>query len=658
MPTSVDVWEDVAPSSSRMLLPAHRDILEINSKIDRDIVDDRGYYSLTKDQITKLVQLEVVAPATMRAESWLALPIWRPDTKKHGEVIRLFGGDAKFKYVWPTGLRLAFDVHPECWDLLDDTNIPVMFTEGIKKADAILSAARREGTPLVVVAVNGCDGWKAKVAGSSIASPDFLDIPWEDRRVYVNSDSDYRTNNRVSSGWNGCATYVSSKTGEHRTFLVVTPPHGTEKQGADDFLVRGRTLGDLLEVAQSPERAILDDSGQRPPLKIKNGRQLIVEAGDKIPHLLTPIIPDRSIVLVAGHSGTFKTWNLLGLALDSSFGLPWFGHPDLKVEEGSLTSLYVNKEMAGLILGQRLKTLARNERYTVLADYDETIQNRLLFSHEPDLDMNREDQRDRLEDAIISTGSRVVILDSLSMSWHGDENSASEVGDFYSALRGIIERTGCTFILLHHLLKPPGGKPLKQDNISQFSIRGSGQLYQQADACLLMCLYSTGSSLQADDEKLVAVHHIKARTSVELPSWVIKFETHDGPFTSLTYLCKLSEAKARDYAESGGDVSKLKAWILEECLAMPAMLPGPGNPGFRFKHLATLLQQAWNIPDKQAPSDSTLRRQFEEMVKSGRLVLLEESKRHGNLYRLAEDSEPDPGEKIESEEPLAPTIPT
>lgn len=651
MLVTVDVWEEVAPLTTRTLDPEHRRILQEESGIDPDIIDERGYYSLTKHQVTDLVHREIIVPAAMRAESWIGIPIWRPDGHKHGEIIRQFGGDSKFKYIWPTGLRLCLDVHPDNLKHLLNPLIPVMITEGIKKADAILSAARRAGTELVVLAANGCDGWKTKVEGSSIASPDFLDIAWEDRRVYVNSDSDYRTNNRVSSGWNGCASYVSSKTGEHRTFLVVTPPLGVQKQGADDFLAAGHSLNDLLEYAASPERALLDESGQRPPLRLKNGRQLITEAGDEIPHLLAPLIPDKSITLVAGHSGTFKTWNMLKLALDGAFGLPWLGHPQLQMSEGAFTTLYVNKEMAGTILGQRLKTLARSERYAAIPDYEQTLQDRLLFSHEPDLDMNREEQRDRLEDAILVSGSKLVVLDSLSMSWHGDENSASEVGEFYSALRGIIERTGCSFCLLHHLLKPPGGRAQKNDTVSPFAVRGSGQLYQQADACVMMYLYTSSGNMQAEDEKLVAMHHMKARTSVEMPSWVTKFATNDGLFTSIDYLCKLTEAKAQAYAESGGDVSKLQEWILEECLAMPAMLPGRGSPGFRSKQLYLMLQQAWSIPDKSPPSEATLYRQIQKLVTDGKILVVEKNRHHGDLYKLTDEAAlglPDPSDSVET----------
>jgi hypothetical protein len=51
---------------------------------------------------------------------WMAIPIFRPDGKKHGEIIRVEGVTANRKYMWPTGERTAIDIHPESFDLIED----------------------------------------------------------------------------------------------------------------------------------------------------------------------------------------------------------------------------------------------------------------------------------------------------------------------------------------------------------------------------------------------------------------------------------------------------------------------------------------------------------------------------------------------------------
>ena len=91
-------------------------------------------------------------------------------------------------------------------------------------------------------------------------------------------------------------------------------------------------------------------------------------------------------MLMAGHSGTFKTWAMLSLALDGAFGLPWLDHPKFGTPHGPFTTLYINKEMSGIILGQRLKLLARNQRYNLIPDWERIIEERVLFADEAALD--------------------------------------------------------------------------------------------------------------------------------------------------------------------------------------------------------------------------------------------------------------------------------
>jgi hypothetical protein len=81
------------------------------------------------------------------------------------------------------------------------------------------------------------------------------------------------------------------------------------------------------------------------------------------------------------------------------------------------------------------------------------------------------------------------------------------------------------------------------------------------------------------------------------------------------------------------------------------MLPGPGNPGFRSKALHLMLQQSWTVEDKPAPSEATLHRHIGMLVKDGVIELVEENKRSGNLYKLAEFPELQPAAAVASEDP-------
>jgi hypothetical protein len=138
-----DAWETAAPQASRSLSTEHRDYLRNESGLTDEIIDTRGYYTLSRASVQALVSLEVVHPYVQQAEAWLGIPIFRPDSTKHGEIVRVFGGTAKSKYVWPTGSRAAFDVHPAGMGLAYWIEMyPILVTEGVKKADALLAAAR------------------------------------------------------------------------------------------------------------------------------------------------------------------------------------------------------------------------------------------------------------------------------------------------------------------------------------------------------------------------------------------------------------------------------------------------------------------------------------------------------------------------------------
>lgn len=621
----LDSWALAAPIEQRKLSDEHLAYLTKDSGISPDVVAERGYYTLDERMVAMLVQLEVHYPTILKATGWLGIPIIRPDGVKHGEVIRLFGSDAPTKYVWPTGTRQAVDVHPRTMQYRTDRSVPVIITEGIKKADAIVTACEREGIPALVLAVNGCWGWRSRIDGGSIAIQDFHDISWDDRKVYVVSDSDYRSNNDVAAGWNACATYLSSKTGEHRTFLVVVPPAGLEKVGADDFLAGGGTLADLLGLAQTPKQAVLDMDLDRPPLLVKSAREVIRSAGQDIPHLVTPIVPERSILVIAGHSGTYKTWHALSMALDGAFGLDWLGHPTLKAKEGFFRTLYVNKEMGDIMLGQRLKTMARNPRYMQHPDYETVIDERIFVTDEAELALNEEKHRDRLEAAIVNHEVQLVVLDSMSMSWHGEENNAAEVGEFMSQLRGIIERTGVVVGIVHHLVKSP------QKNVPlKFAVRGSGQIIQQADAVLVLDRKEETAQSDIDDRE-IEVLHAKSRTSLELPTFISRFTSNDGMYHSLSYVANAADFKAKAVISSGGDPAKLSSWIMEEMLTMPSM--GPEGSGLRQTALIKLLRQAWP-EDSEPPSDYVIRSRLSKMTEEGTLTVLESDRKNGNLMRL------------------------
>jgi hypothetical protein len=134
----------------------------------------------------------------------------------------------------------VLDVHPSVRDLIDDTDTPVIFCEGIKKADSILSAARRENVRVLVVAITGVWNWMAD--GEAIA--DMLDIPVEGRRITICFDSDMLRNVSVQDAARRLAEHLIGRGAE--VFITYLPDQADgSKMGADDFLAGGGSLAEL-----------------------------------------------------------------------------------------------------------------------------------------------------------------------------------------------------------------------------------------------------------------------------------------------------------------------------------------------------------------------------------------------------------------------------
>jgi hypothetical protein len=640
-----DLYEQVAPLTERTLNEEHRKVLEEGSLIAPDIIEERGYYSLTREQIDALVQGEVLSPLARKGTSWMAIPIYRPDLHKHGEIVRVEGVSANRKYMWPSGERTAIDIHPASIEQMDAEDVIYIGAEGIKKADAILSAARRENIKAVVLAFNGNWGWRSTVEGHKVANPDFHDLHLKDRKFYVVPDSDYRTNDLVAKGWDECARFVASKTGESKTYVAVVPPNGLEKQGADDYLARGGTLSELLTLAVSPSRSRTERTTEdQPPLIIKSGYHLIQEAKNGIPHLIVPILPEASIMLVAGHSGTLKTWHMLSLIADIATGKKWLDHPEMTLSSGPVNVLYVNKEMSGVILGERLGLMMKHERYKSMPDIEDILQNRVFTADEAILDLRLKEQRDRLEESILENSIRAVVLDSFSMCWSGDENSNSEVGSFYNHLRGMIERTAASFIPVHHLDKPQGNGRSKHPVM--FSIRGAGQLVQQADAALI--LSKVDPHTIEPDCKQIAIVHAKARTSKEISAFVSQFQDHEGISVSMRYHSQYSESLTKSYSESGKDPVYMDSWLIEEARRTASFLSG--GSGMRAKLWVRTARTNWDSPEKDKPSEALLLAGLERLAHKGEIFLLEDHPQHGPLYKLPDPVQPLEEKRVPSDE--------
>src|SRR5215218_5159822 len=133
------------PNGGRgMLSHSHRHTHEVGSAIACDVLDSSGAYTVTegrqlprgfsKRQRKRAPGVLYEIPRPNGETAW----VFRPDAAdpenpglKYEATCKKYGGPGNVLYV-----------HPSQCHLIGDTGVPVVFVEGIKKALAVVSAAR------------------------------------------------------------------------------------------------------------------------------------------------------------------------------------------------------------------------------------------------------------------------------------------------------------------------------------------------------------------------------------------------------------------------------------------------------------------------------------------------------------------------------------
>jgi DNA-binding transcriptional ArsR family regulator len=128
-------------------------------------------------------------------------------------------------------------VHPSQRHLIGDKRVPIIFVEGIKKALAIVSAARTVGAEVLVIGILGVWNWLSD--GKPIS--DMLGIPLQGRQVLICFDDDVFTNPDVADAARRLVGHATER-GAAAVKLSYLPPSGDgSKTGADDYFARGHS---------------------------------------------------------------------------------------------------------------------------------------------------------------------------------------------------------------------------------------------------------------------------------------------------------------------------------------------------------------------------------------------------------------------------------
>jgi hypothetical protein len=292
-----------------MLLPQHQALLEA-SGISEEVAGKRPYFSATTG--TALRQLgfgrsQLSVPA-------LLIPLYdaageafgyqaRPDEPRE---IR----GKRVKYETPAKQPNRIDVPPSCRDQLDDPSIPLIFTEGSRKADAAVSRG------MCAVSLNGVFGWRhTNGKGGKTIVPDFGLMALNGRPVVLCFDNDAMTKPEVHQALAGLAAFLQMRKAVVTFAYLPLSPSGA-KVGLDDWLAedpaRGFAQLDALCRARLDDLTAKDQEDTFDDLPEENGILLLADIRAALhDYLLLPSVEAvTAVVLWIVHTHLFDAWDV------------------------------------------------------------------------------------------------------------------------------------------------------------------------------------------------------------------------------------------------------------------------------------------------------------------------------------------------------------
>lgn len=161
------------------------------------------------------------------------------------------------------------------------------------------------------------------------------------------------------------------------------------------------------------------------------------EQSHSAPWLVKHILPAASIGMLYGGSGTFKSFIAIDASLHVAHGLPWMGR---RTQQGSV--LYIAAE-GGSGLWARIVAWHRARRL----QWTDTP----LLVVPAALDLTADAWRVVEAAQAKGVSPALVVIDTLSQTYAGEENSANEVAAYFRELGTRFRQLwGCAVLILHH----------------------------------------------------------------------------------------------------------------------------------------------------------------------------------------------------------------
>lgn len=231
----------------------HRHMLEVESGLDRDIINARGY-----DSITDVSRLEYLGFAKVQRRPGLLIPLRGPDGSNAGYQLRPNKprnnrNKEPIKYESPQGSNVRIDCPSASLELIGDPSTPLWTTEGVKKGDSLA------GRGLCAIDVIGVWNFKGRNPyGGHVVSTDLDFIAFNGRTNYFVFDHDVMTKRSVAQALERFSEIVRRKGA--KPMYVYLPDLGDGKTGVDDYFAAGHTVEELQALAEPELRVTETDS--------------------------------------------------------------------------------------------------------------------------------------------------------------------------------------------------------------------------------------------------------------------------------------------------------------------------------------------------------------------------------------------------------------
>ena len=295
----------------------------------------------------------------------------------------------------------------------------------------------------------------------------------------------------------------------------------------EKYQERGKWRDEYLAHSIASARGFLEEQGtqrvstQKLPQGILIGKDLrqFMSSIDVRAPLVEGLISRGELLLFFAPSGVGKSSFAQSLCAYACAGLPVF---ELFEVPEPVKCLYLNLEMADVEVGIRFESM-----FEALGSGSQNFEVDTLL----EFDITRPQDRERLLKTVEAKKPDIVVLDPLECLHHKDENSASEMAQVITPLRGIVHDFNCGIVIVHHAGAPRydnRGRPLPK------RIRGSSVVEDKMDNVIEI--------IDTDKPNTKRLHFTKARSVMTTRRQDLLFD-----FDWHTYLIRLtSDPKMRE----------------------------------------------------------------------------------------------------------------